>query len=518
MKPIFAFLFSCSLAAVTALAADLYVSKDKGSNKNAGTKDAPMKNIQKAIDKAQDGDVIHIAQGLYFGTMDIGYIEIKKSVTLLGGYSPDFSSRDTVKYPVLIQPTNASNATGAHKPALDIQTENLPNTTIVIDGLIFDKGESNNYHGKDGKPEGVETGMLLHPPMKGEQKYVTTDTPLIKGRANSDITIQNCFFLNSPNYGIMLGNRKGKILIKNNVFVGNAFAGVEIFGTSAKPHETKLELAYNTILFNWSRTKDLSSFGYGTRIMTNMDYNIHHNIIGLSILSGIANTRIDKTKEIEVNDNLFFLNREFDMSLPSQGGIFMKIKAADFEEIESLKSASGNKEITDLAGLKDAINKEYLNGFLNVSYTEKTLLDPNSAANMLRETMGLNKQGTINSKVTMYANKYPLQDAFKLVGAVSGYGAQSMSDSGSTQPVAAPSANESSQTTPPAEQPKQEPAPSMESNQTMNSQVSEAKISEPASQPTASEQGASVMPSEANKTIDMPAQPEPASNEANATR
>ena len=47
-----------------------YVSIEKGSARAAGTKDAPMKDIQKAIDSAADGDVIRIAQGNYLGPMD----------------------------------------------------------------------------------------------------------------------------------------------------------------------------------------------------------------------------------------------------------------------------------------------------------------------------------------------------------------------------------------------------------------------------------------------------------------
>ena len=39
-----------------------------GSNKNDGSKEAPMKNIDKAIAKAGPGDEIRIAQGTYMGT------------------------------------------------------------------------------------------------------------------------------------------------------------------------------------------------------------------------------------------------------------------------------------------------------------------------------------------------------------------------------------------------------------------------------------------------------------------
>jgi hypothetical protein len=38
--------------------------------------------------------------------------------------------------------------------------------------------------------------------------------------------------------------------------------------------------------------------------------------------------------------------------------------------------------------------------------------------------MGMNKQGTIKSQATMFANKYPWKDAISLFGNVNGFGAQ----------------------------------------------------------------------------------------------
>ena len=44
-------------------AADWYVSLTTGNNKNAGTKEAPFKNIWKAIENAAPGDTLHVAAG-----------------------------------------------------------------------------------------------------------------------------------------------------------------------------------------------------------------------------------------------------------------------------------------------------------------------------------------------------------------------------------------------------------------------------------------------------------------------
>ena len=88
-----------------------YVSIEKGSARAAGTKDAPMKDIQKAIDSAADGDVIRIAQGNYLGPLDRGWIQIKgKYVSLEGGWNGDFTERNPVKYITRIQPVTSQNA------------------------------------------------------------------------------------------------------------------------------------------------------------------------------------------------------------------------------------------------------------------------------------------------------------------------------------------------------------------------------------------------------------------------
>ena len=71
----------------------LYVSKSTGKNKNDGSKEAPLKNIQKAVEMAQPGALIRVAEGNYFGNLDCGTIDIRKPVTIEGGWNSDFSER-----------------------------------------------------------------------------------------------------------------------------------------------------------------------------------------------------------------------------------------------------------------------------------------------------------------------------------------------------------------------------------------------------------------------------------------
>jgi hypothetical protein len=60
-----------------------------------------------------------------------------------------------------------------------------------------------------------------------------------------------------------------------------------------------------------------------------------------------------------------------------------------------------------------------------MKYSEKATLDADKL-NALRQAVGLPQQGTIVSKVDMFGNRYPLEDALKLFGAIDGKGAQAI--------------------------------------------------------------------------------------------
>ena len=168
MKRILAFLSTVLLAAAFQVqAANWHVSISNGKNKNPGTPGAPLKNIWKAIEKAKPGDMILIAEGNYPGKMSCGWINLDKPVSLIGGYSPDFSARDVLKYRTMLRPTNAQNTTKPTHGTLTINTRKFgPNSNILIDGIIFDHTAANSYHPVKGKPAGFKDGMLTIRPQK----------------------------------------------------------------------------------------------------------------------------------------------------------------------------------------------------------------------------------------------------------------------------------------------------------------------------------------------------------------
>ena len=431
LKSVFTVALTC--AAVVLSAADLYVSAANGKKKGPGTKEAPFKTINDAIRKAAPGDTIHVAAGKYTGKLGASEIIVDKAVSIVGSYSPDFSQRDLAKFTTLIQPANDKNDT----KGLAVLTLNPPNGAgpdIVIDGIVIDQSYMNSYHTIKGKPEGVETGMWLEPPAKGaNDKFGSAKSySIYKPTANryeGNITIQNCVISNAGNFGINIAHYKGSVKILNNLFVACRMEACEVSSSNVNPGMVDVEFANNTVLFTWSRTSEMTDMGYGFRCMAKVASNIHHNIFGLNVYAGVGNDKGDpKTKNVKLDSNIFFLNKIADVTAVKSPNILtLRVDDEAFEDMSDfpgMASVEGNVSLKDPKQFKGIINEPYLVAFLNATYTEKTDYDPNSAANVFRASLGINQRGTIQTKVSMYCNRYPLAEVFKLFGAVKGFGAQ----------------------------------------------------------------------------------------------
>ena len=414
-------------------AADLYVSAGTGKKKGPGTKEAPFKTINDAIKKAQPGDVIHIAAGKYTGKLGASEIIVDKAVSLIGSYSPDFSKRSISEFPTLIQPANEKNDT----KGLAVLTLNPPagaGPDILIDGIVIDQSYMNSYHTVKGKPEGVETGMWLEPPAKGaNDKFASAKSySIYKPTANryeGNITVQNCVISNAGNYGINIWQYKGTVKILNNVFVACRMESCEVSCSNAQAGAVQVEFAYNTVLFTWSRTSEMTDMGYGFRCISKVTSNIHHNIFGLNVYAGVGNDKGDpKSKNVKLDNNIFFLNKIADVTAVKSPNILkLRVDEEAFEDMSDfpgMGSVEGNVSLKDPKQFKGIINEAYLVAFLNATYSEKTNYDPNSPANVFRSALGINQRGTIQTKVSMYGNRYPLAEVYKLFGAVKGFGAQ----------------------------------------------------------------------------------------------
>jgi len=432
-------ILTAAMAALTTLsAADIYVSLSTGKKKNAGTKEAPLKNLWHALQKAADGDVIHLAEGIYPGNAKCNWFLIDKAVSIIGGYSPDFAARDPLKHRTMFQPLNENNdkkgtGLGIFTIQFDMSKPAPKGVNMVFDGLIFDDGQAQSYHPVKGKPAGVETGMWLEPPAKGNTPFASSKRYLVysatANRAEGDITFKNCLFLNAGNIAMNLNWYKGKVKMENNVFCNNLMVGANVYSSNPQPGAVEWEFEKNTVLFTWSRTSELSDMGFGIRTTANVKSEIEDNIIGLSVLTGWDNTKgLDKTKKIEAKGNVFFLNRQSDAQVTKSPSV-VKVKVEDFEDdLEGnygIETASDNVALADPKVFNGRLNTAFLNAFLSMKYSETATLDAGKL-NAFRQAVGLPQQGTIVSKVDMFGNRYPLEDALKLFGAMAGKGAQAI--------------------------------------------------------------------------------------------
>ena len=430
-------------------AADIYVSLSGGKNKNAGTKEAPLKNFWKALENAADGDTIHLAEGVYPGKMKQNWFLVDKAVSVIGGYSADFSERKPLEHRTMFQAKNENNdkkGTGLGVFTIDFtkRPAHPQNVDMKFDGLVFDEGFANSYHETKGRPEGFDTGMWLEGPAwnKTRDKFPSANRYLVysatANRATGRLEFKNCAFVNSGNIAFNVTWYQGEVVVENCVFCNNRMIGASVMCSKAVPMEGptktrpgwKPELKWtfknNTVLFTWSRLNDLADMGFGVRNNTGVEAEIKDNIIGLNVLTGYDNTKgAGAMKKQSIDGNVFFLNRESDIQMTISPSI-AKVRVDDFEDLEGtdgIESIEDNEDLKDPSVFKGRLNAQYLNAFLSMKYSESTKLDEGKC-NGLRSVLGLPLQGTITTQCDMFCNRYPLEDALKLFGALDGKGAQ----------------------------------------------------------------------------------------------
>lgn len=401
-----------------------YVSKS-GNNSNDGAKAAPLKNIDKAISKAAPGDEIRVARGVYMGTFNIGYLISDKPIRLFGSWDDGFTKQDIVNHPTVFQPDNASG--GKSRKAMLQFTKEVDGT--IIDGMVWEMGERNLYHEREGLVDSIEGGRIKYATESSIGKNSTVESPAISfasAAAGGDIVIQNCVFSNCANFAIQAGLRSGSFKVINNVFVATKMAAIEIYGTCSGSNQQAnmvacgdVEVAYNTILFTWSRLKDFLDMGYGVRLMTKCTYNVHHNIIGASIMGGIDNSRFCRDDFIKIDNNIMFGNKGGDLYYTPASNTKLQLTVDQFGDLEFASHAGNIGEAPAIP-----VYHPYLKGFYSARYSETTSYDPNSGRNQWARALGMNQQGSMTSKVSMFMNKYPWQETLKLFGASSIAGAR----------------------------------------------------------------------------------------------
>ena len=434
----------------------LYVSVSTGSARSDGlTPEKPLKDLQKAIDLAEENDKILVAEGNYLGNMDRGYVECGqfgssaqspgKFISIYGGYSTDFSERDVIKHVTKLQPVEQTFIA----PLFNFNARRPygykgPVGTVVIDGLVFDFGENNIYCVANpdleltGTPNsGVLTGRFIEPdaaPNCPKVGYNSGNEYALHMDVEGNVRVSNCIFVNCRDFGIEALMGKGHMEISNNIFVACRYAACQVSGTTRDEDIDKvsLEFHHNTVLFTWTRTKAFEDMGQGFRFMNGIrTIDVHNNIFGCNSNCGVERCRYEANKAMEaakisnLYDNYFFANKR-DLEIAAPGKSSISVPASRIEEAEQIGPRyEGNLDLpASETAFIEAIDKPYLEGYMNLTIMQSQSYNANSAANQVNRMFGMNQQGSEIVRPTMYCNKYPWEKAKDLFGKVNNYGAQ----------------------------------------------------------------------------------------------
>ncbi len=320
---------------------EIYVSKTTGSKGNPGTKEKPLKFLWKVMNNLAEGDVVHVAEGMYQGKKKAGVMPkiTKSKVTLEGGWKADFSARDPFKYLTII--VAAADRQG---DTLEVFRAEGP-TDITIDGFMIDRG-AGCYYSSFGEmgPAGTKAGKAAGYKDNSQwgfrdiNRKTSGSDPSIELLGRGSFTVRNNIIINSPWWGIYIkAGGKGDVIVENNMIISSQMNGIEIItggGWGAPTYKIK----NNTVMFN-------SAFGSTGRIMA-LDprkgtgkYIVERNVIAMTDANsaGIKTKFGAKGDMLSINDNLFYLNGR---------GDFDGVNVDDFEdEVECNEDGKNVHEI-----------------------------------------------------------------------------------------------------------------------------------------------------------------------------
>ncbi|QIG39533.1 hypothetical protein G5T42_08565 [Microbacterium sp. 4R-513] len=187
-----------------------------GAADGDGSREAPWKDLFKALEVAAPGDRILVAEGEYSGRLRSGTWQIPlPDLELLGGWDAEFTTRDPWRHPVRFVLPAETKAKGIFgEPILTVADSAAG---LILDGFVFDGSTYNTY---------TDAGALE----AGQSQSAT----LVDLRGGSGgITVRHCVFMNAANGGVNLSAAFG--VFEDNVVVNTSGTAVRLQIPGAGP-------------------------------------------------------------------------------------------------------------------------------------------------------------------------------------------------------------------------------------------------------------------------------------------
>lgn len=352
-----------------ATAADWFVAP--GPAGGDGSKGKPFHDPWKALAVVTPGDVIHIAQGVYYARYDrSSWIVDRPRVTVLGGYDAGFTSRDPWKRPSVFAFYREFEGTNENNLMQGMEDH----SGLVLDGVAFDGAGRNLYDDKS--PFGMKSGYQMVGPL------VSFNSP--------EVTIRNCVFINSLTGAAEL--RSDGCVFENNIVLNHRAQAMLDLRDAAGGTKKPMAIRGNTFAFAYDDSDPPMGRGgeKGVAIRVASAAVIEKNAFVAAGNTGIAVWA--PADKVAINNNAFLMSMRANIA-SREGGRENMIGNKNLDELEDLgfKSAQGNKVIdAGLEGLKpewiDAVTKHFI-----ASYATP----PKEALAALRQKHGLMSVTTV---------------------------------------------------------------------------------------------------------------------------
>ena len=394
-----------------------FVHGESGSGKSA-TLEKPARDLGNIISRLEAGDVVCIAEGAYKGRGASGVDEIELAVSVIGGFSPDFSTRDpwSAHKTVFTGEHNSKNfktqtrlSIDTTKTATRLMEARGQETahTIIVDGIIFDNGPRNYYKTSD-------EALIV-------RKGTPADTPTPESGAlsistgiNSTVIVRSNIATNfAPTEGVFsfFPGKNAKVLIEGNAAINNTGSGFRL-GTSFTGSESPAYTFRNNLsAFNQKHTAYGTFGGSGIMLESSTQVEITNSVFAFNDNYGVDNVK--RSPDLILNDSIIAANAkadfvEFDIET-----------SADYieDEADMVEEASGNR--SDLPRIDVPENWFAL-------YSARNIIDRNAAEadiqaidswqNDVRGFFGWNLQAAdLNLDSPVWLPRLQLEDAVKAV-------------------------------------------------------------------------------------------------------